>query len=86
MPQIQGGANDLCIRRSLTRAVSSLATLGTTSKQVRNHEQRETRDICRMAMMKIKPAAYMTLAKKDARGAGGEGRRLAVSLSLRQGK
>ena len=64
MPQIQGGTNDLCIRRSLTRAVPSLAAFGATLKQVRNHKQREKRDTCGMAMMKIGQAAYMVFCQE----------------------
>lgn len=38
-----------------------------------------------MALMENRPAAYIALAKMDEVVAGGEGRRLAVSLSLREG-
>ena len=46
MPQIQGGANDLCIRRSLTRTFPSLTDLCISSNPVRNEEQREKKDTC----------------------------------------
>lgn len=84
MPQIQGSANNLCIRRSLTQTLS-LEAFGTTSNHVRIHEQRGKRDTCGMSMMENRPAAYIALTKRDGVVAGGEGRRLAVSLSLPEG-
>ena len=51
MPQIQGGANDLCIRRSLTRTIPSLAALCIISNPVTNEEQREKRDTCGILVM-----------------------------------
>ena len=42
---MSGGRTNPCVRHSLTRAISSVAALSTTSYEVRDHEQREKRNV-----------------------------------------